>query len=112
MTCRSDSRFQAFCDFAKANQRGKEMFIPKKFKLGAVTWTVEEVVYLPDNTMGLCNNLDSSIKVLKSLKQEVKEQTFCHELIHALLYSTGRTEHDEQLVDSLAVFLHQYLKQK
>jgi hypothetical protein len=41
---------------------------------------------------------------------EMKEQTFCHELVHAIKYMMGEDDHDEKVVDIFATFLHQYLK--
>jgi hypothetical protein len=42
--------------------------------------------------------------------QEVKEQTFYHELIHAIFYMLGKDEHDEKEVDVLATFLHHFIQ--
>lgn len=88
------------------------MLIPKKFKLGGITWTVHELPSIP-NAMGACNHQEASIVLLKGLTQEIKEQTFLHELNHAIMFSMGipQPEHDEKFVDGFATLLHQYLKQ-
>lgn len=83
--------------------------IPKKFTLGAVNWTVEEVDSLV-NAMGATFLAESKVQILKGLKQDVKEQTFYHELVHCILYALGKMQHDEEFVDSFAVMLHQYMK--
>ena len=42
--------------------------------------------------------------------KQIMAQTFCHELLHALFFSTGRVEdHNEVLIDGLAHSLHQFL---
>lgn len=86
------------------------MKIPTSFKLGGMTWAVEQLDFIP-GAMGACSNQDAKIVLLKSLPQQVKEQTFCHELIHAILFSMGRPadQHDEVFVDAFGTMLHQYL---
>ena len=61
------------------------------------------------NAMGACFMGEAQLLLQKDLKKQVKEQTFCHELVHAILYAMGKNEHDEQFVDAFGVFLHQYL---
>lgn len=107
-----DPRLLVLSAFADSLANPYKRMIPKKFKLGGVTWTVSEVPRIAGDNMGYCNMYDAQIQIVKHLKQDIKEQTFAHELVHALLFATGRMEHDEQLVDSIGVFLHQYLKQQ
>lgn len=87
------------------------MNIPKSFQLGGTTWKVEIAETLP-GCMGLCNNQEAKITILKGLSKDVKEQTFCHELVHAIMFSMGKPSeaHDEVFVDGFGTFLHQYLK--
>lgn len=84
------------------------MKIPNQFQLGGIVWKVRQLDILP-GLMGQCDMQKAEIHLLKTLPKQVKEQTFLHELIHALLFATGKTEHDEVVVDGLAVFLHQFL---
>lgn len=86
------------------------MKIPKKYKLGGVTWSV---IFTHElfNAMGCCNNETGVLTIKNMDNPSITEQTFCHELIHSILYSMGRTEHNEEFVDTFAVFLHQYLSQ-
>ena len=91
------------------------MKIPKKFTLGGTTWKVPEHPALVNtvNALGVSSNITATIQMLSGLNPDVKEQTYCHELVHAILFSMGKpgNEHDEIFVDGFATFLHQYLKQ-
>jgi hypothetical protein len=85
------------------------MKIPKEFTLGAVTWKVKIVEDLPDR-MGQSDFRNATILIEKNANKRVMEQTFCHELLHTLFFSTGRADnHDEVLIDGLGHSLHQYL---
>tara|TARA_R110000868_G_scaffold218445_1_gene468681 strand:- start:810 stop:1118 length:309 start_codon:yes stop_codon:yes gene_type:complete len=46
----------------------------------------------------------------RKYKQSIVESTFCHELAHCILYHSGNPDWmNEQLVESIAGLLHQYL---
>ena len=85
--------------------------IPKKFDLGGMTWKVEQLDVIP-GAMGATSNAEAIIVLLKSLPNEVKMQTFLHELAHAIMFSMGKSadQHDEQFVDAFATFYLQFLK--
>lgn len=86
------------------------MKIPKSFILGAISWTVSKPDTLP-GALGVTTYDHAKIEVLKGLSTQIQEQTFCHELVHAILYSMGKAmPHDEEFVDGFATFLHQFLK--
>jgi len=85
------------------------MKIPKEFTLGAITWKVEQ----KDNLLGAYGATylgKGIVELLKDLPKPIKEQTMCHELVHAILFAMGKpqAEHDETFVDGFATFLHQY----
>jgi hypothetical protein len=86
------------------------MKIPKQFQLGAITWDVEQQAPLM-GAFGATFLGESKVQLLKSLSPQLKEQTFCHELVHCILFSMGKqqAEHDETFVDGFATFLHQFL---
>jgi hypothetical protein len=86
------------------------MKIPKFFQLGGTIWKVELVDQLV-GAYGTTTPQDTTVRLLKSLNKQVKEQTLCHELVHCILYSMGKPthDHDEVFVDGFATFLHQYL---
>lgn len=43
---------------------------------------------------------------------QAKEQTFYHELVHAVLFTMGKANHDEEFVDAFGSYLHQFMKTK
>ncbi len=69
------------------------MKIPKSFQLGGTVWEVE----LADQLVGAYGTTtpqETKIRLLKTLPKQVKEQTFCHELVHCILYSMGKPTQD------------------
>lgn len=89
------------------------MKIPQEFVLGGTTWSVEITDQLL-GALGAAYPQEAKVRLLKSLPRQIKEQTFCHELVHCILYSMGKPsdQHDEIFVDGFATFLHQYFAQK
>lgn len=87
------------------------VLIPKTFELAGFTWTVRESARLKEK-WGHCDLKKREIVLRASLEPEVKFQTFCHELTHAILIAMGKNsdEHIEEWVDAFAMFLHQYFK--
>ena len=86
------------------------MKIPSKFTLGATKWAVKLVDHLDDTEQGRCDPKTATICILKNKNHQIMEQVYCHELIHAFTFSTGRVEnHDEVAIDGQAHYLHQYL---
>jgi hypothetical protein len=86
------------------------MNIPKSFMLAGTRWTVEEHAAMGD-LMGQCDSNAATIRLLKSLPDQIKAQTFCHELTHAILFTMGHGAHDEREVDAQGHLLHQFLQQ-
>ncbi len=83
------------------------MKIPKEFTLGAIKWSVAEVDLLAvSGNLGVCASQKPRIYIEQSLETSVKNQTFCHELVHSIMFSMGQTDHDEKFVDGFATFLH------
>lgn len=60
--------------------------------------------------LGCTNPQTFTISLRKELTKQTKEQTFCHELVHAIKFTMGQTEHSEQEVDAFGYLLHQFLK--
>jgi len=84
------------------------MRLPKSFELMGSRWTVEEVSQL--SSLGECHRDILTIKIRKELKPAVKETTFYHELFHAMLFTVGLTDHNEEKVDLMGALLHQFVK--
>jgi hypothetical protein len=85
------------------------MRIPKSFTLAGIVWTVEESDAITD--MGHCDNERAKIRLRSDLSDQVKAATFCHELQHAIRFTTGIDEHNEAEVDAQGNLLHQFLEQ-
>ena len=94
------------------------MNIPATFQLLGRTWTVtqdsQETKH--KHLMGECQNNRNTIKLTKGLEgedfpQDEVEQTFFHELTHAVLFTMGKNKlnEDEKFVDVFAGLLHQAL---
>ena len=86
------------------------MVVPKSFQLAGVKWKVQENPHLIN--MGECHSQRGLIylKPDPNYSPPVLEQAFCHELVHAILFTMGDSgPHDEKFVDGFAALLHQYL---
>jgi Zn-dependent peptidase ImmA (M78 family) len=76
------------------------------FNLAGCQWTVLSVAHMTE--MGLCDPETHTIKIRASLPEQAQEATFYHELVHAVLFTMGKTNHDEEFVDTFGGLLHQY----
>lgn len=87
------------------------MIIPSEFELGGFKWKVVRRKRLKGR-YGDCDMKKLQIQILDTLDQDLKEQTFCHELVHAIQIAMGKNtdDHEEVFTDAFAMFLHQYMK--
>ena len=86
------------------------MVIPKTFQLAGIKWAVKENPHLVN--MGECHSQKGIIylKPDPNYTESVKEQTYLHEVVHAILFTMGDVgPHDEKFVDGFASLLHQYV---
>lgn len=88
------------------------MKIPARFRLVNTKWTVEKMadeVAEAGKMMGDCDRTRTTIRIHVSSDSD-KEDTFCHELAHALLFFTTKPKlsDDEKFVQSLGEVLHQF----
>lgn len=63
--------------------------------------------------MGLCVPTHALILLQRDVHDGVRqsiEHTFCHELVHAMLFSDGLTDHQEEFVDRMGAYLHSYFE--
>lgn len=90
------------------------MDIPKTIKVGGIIYTVEEKPFVEidqdRNYQGACLYQKTQIEILDSLSEDRKEQTLIHEVTHAIFYEAGFEEQDEDMINRVAIVLHQVLK--
>ena len=80
----------------------------KKFSLGGADWVVKEVDAL--DCMGLCDPHAHTIYIRSGQTSQAATLTFFHELVHAILFSIGETEHSEKFVEAFGLMLMQFNK--
>ena len=80
------------------------------FSLAGAIWTVEFAAYLDD--MGKCDPEKQLISIRSGMNVQSTEQTFYHELVHAIMFTMGRLNHDEEFTDAFGALLHQYQRTK
>lgn len=85
-----------------------DLVIPSSFDLGGLTWEVKFAEGLTE--IGKCSCHEQLITLRYGLNEQAAQQAFFHELVHAILFSMGKMDHDEEYVDAFGVFLHQFAK--
>ena len=90
------------------------MKIPVKFKLfhHIITVELKEKLYSHDANFGEANYIKKKITIDKDLDNDLREQTFLHELIHLILYFLTETElsGNEKLVNNISELLYQAIE--
>ena len=84
--------------------------VPLSFYLVGWQWSVKYVEDLSD--YGTCDCTTQTIRLRAGMPKTFTEQTFCHELVHAIMFAMGHTQHDEVFVDAFGALLHQYERTK
>jgi hypothetical protein len=84
--------------------------IPMSFYLVGCQWNVKYIEELSE--YGKCDCATQMIYLRSGMNKNFTEQTFFHELIHAIMFAMGHTNHDEVFVDAFGALLHQYEKTK
>lgn len=89
------------------------MNIPPKIRIGNYDYDVELVEDLSLNCLGRGALLKQKIKLNSEMSQELREETFFHEIIHQILGQKSFSQEDknETLIDCLAAGLYQVLKE-
>ena len=98
------------------------MIIPELVRVGSVIYEVKTqetpIVINGEQCLGYCDYFNHIIMLDESMQDEqTMEQTFCHELVHAMMFERkinleawGLTNAQmEHVVDSLGISLHQIL---
>lgn len=62
--------------------------------------------------MGVCDWEQHQIRLRKGMTNQNTQVTFYHELVHAILFTMGKTGHDEEFVNTVGEFLHQFQRTK
>ena len=87
------------------------MKIPKKVTLGGIPYKVSFKKRLADETIvGEVDYTNQKIRILKGLAKETAEQTYIHELTHAMFMFLG-WEQDEQKIEQLSSVLYMVMKE-
>lgn len=102
------------CGPVISKQKVVKLLIPNKVKIAGINYIIEqkEVVIIEGGTnyAGACDPKNARIEILEDMPIERKEETFVHELFHAILFESGFSVHDEELVDRSSRILYQVLK--
>ncbi|SMO92123.1 hypothetical protein SAMN06264849_11428 [Melghirimyces algeriensis] len=88
------------------------MRIPHKVKVGAITYTVEDVArqFSRESLFGQIFYGDHRIELAEDISEQRRFQTFIHELVHAILFEMGMEDYnDEEFVRRLANMLTQVI---
>lgn len=76
------------------------------FQLAGSKWHVNYLSHMEE--MGKCDPERQTIHLRMDMNKQTTEQTFYHELVHAIMFTMGKLNHDEEFVDTFGAFLHQY----
>jgi hypothetical protein len=77
------------------------------FELAGCKWEVHLTDEMP-TMMGYCDMERNQIKIRAGMMEQASSATFYHELVHAILFTMGKTQHDEEFVDGFANLLYQF----
>ena len=80
------------------------------FSLAGSVWNVTYVDHMED--MGKCDPEKQVINIRMGMNKQSTEQTFYHELVHAIMFTMGKLNHDEEFTDAFGALLHQYHRTK
>ena len=84
--------------------------LPSSFHLVGCLWNVRYIEELSE--YGKCDCATQTIFLRAGMNKVFTEQTFFHELVHAIMFSMGHTQQDEVFVDAFGQLLHQYERTK
>lgn len=89
------------------------MKIPNRIKVGGITYQIliEPIERSESGNLllGQTNNIDNTIRINSKSAPERQQQTFFHELMHAVAFESSNTElyDDERTIDSVGLMLYQ-----
>lgn len=84
-------------------------------KVGGITYKVEQKesveINQDKNYYGVCNFKDATLEISNTVNEQRQNQTFIHELMHAIFNEAGiEIENEEDIVNRSSLILHQVLK--
>lgn len=79
------------------------MKIPNKLRIGGIEYKI--ILRPMENQCGEYDAVSQTISINSSLKQEIKEETLVHEILHAI-----NNELDEREIEFLAQSIYQVFK--
>lgn len=85
-------------------------------KVGSLNYEVIEQEFFKSqdderNLWGYCDYEQLKIFIRSSLSEQKKKQVLAHELTHAIFHGAGYTIQDEDMVNRVAIVLHQVFKE-
>ena len=92
------------------------MIIPKNVKVGNFIYDVEicdtPIIHEGVLCQGLCSYSEQKIWLSNDLTQQSLEQTFLHELCHAIFFHLGMSfdQDTEEVVEKTSIILHGIIK--
>ena len=87
-------------------KKGTKPDVATSFYLAGSKWHVSYLCNMEE--MGKCDAEKQTIFIRMDMNKQSTEQTFYHELVHAIMFTMGKLNHDEEFVDTFGAFLHQY----
>ena len=92
------------------------MKIPEKIKIGGHIYKVIFKDDMDDENMGVCRPSKLKIFVDKNLPQSKQEETFIHEVLHAIFHQLGsftvrEQDEEEKMAQSVGHSLYQFLSE-
>ncbi|MET8824195.1 MULTISPECIES: ImmA/IrrE family metallo-endopeptidase [Bacillati] len=90
------------------------MKIPSEIKVAGINYQVSIADHLPSEDAGYkwgeCNYQDAEIRIWNELSDQKKDQTFVHELTHAIFHEAGIDDQDEDQINRVGMVLYQVLR--
>ncbi len=87
----------------------------KKVRIGGLFYKVSEVSDLghSERSPGMLGRIDYhhlTLKLEKDVHNDMKHQTFVHELMHGILVESGYEDHEEEMANRIGKVLYQVLQ--
>lgn len=86
--------------------------LPKKINVAGIIYEAKEVdgLAVKHDHWGKIYYDECLIEIDSNMTNERKQQTFTHEMLHAIFTEAGYNEHDEEMITRISNVLYQVLK--